>query len=117
MKKIRVLFCPVNAKPYIVGLTDTMETMKMAVGGKVKAVKMLSEPHVLMLCNSQNAGELNRNLPDMSLFGRAGEKLEVRGNVIFCGVNGKDYLTDLQESMKRILKDSAVEAFEWTRGR
>lgn len=112
MKKIRVLFCPVNTKPYIVGLNDTMETMQMAVGGKVKAVKMLSEPHVLMLCNSQNAGELNRNLPDMSLFGRAGEKLEVRGDVIFCGVNGKDYITDLQESMKRILKDSAVEAFE-----
>ena len=73
---------------------------------------MLSEPHVLMICNRQNAGKLNRNLPDMALFGRAGEKLEVRGDVIFCGVNERDYITDLQESMKRILKDSAVEAFE-----
>ena len=112
MKKIRVLFCPVDRKPYIVGITDTMKTIEMAVGGKAKAVKMLSEPHVMMICNRQNAGELNRNLPDMTLFGRAGEKLEVRGDVIFCGVNERDYLTDLQESMKRILKDSAVEAFE-----
>ena len=72
MKKIRVLFCPVDRKPYIVGITDTMKTIEMAVGGKAKAVKMLSEPHVLMICNRQNAGELNRNLPDMTLFGRAG---------------------------------------------
>lgn len=94
MRKIKVIMCPADRKPYVTWISDTLENMQKIVGGYIETFALAE--NAVIICNEE--GRLmglpeNRSLP-LDNF---------HGDCFICGAAGEDFTSISEHDMALLM--------------